>query len=125
MQLAVFFQRELVAAVRFELRHALKAVMRGDIPLADRKVHDGCENGHLDADGGIADDALAAAFSIFPPPQRIFRPTVLRNQMNLCAADISLEGAVDLASYIFRAGFADLARVGAALLGVGIFLRHL
>lgn len=45
--------------------------------------------------------------------------------MNLCAADIGAEWAVDLASNVLAAGFADLASVCATLLCIGVFTCHL
>ena len=68
MQLAIFLQFELVAPRRLEFWHALEPMVRGHIALADGIIHDGGKDAHLDANGGIADDAIAPANTILAPP---------------------------------------------------------
>ncbi|MCY1175345.1 hypothetical protein D9M73_155780 [compost metagenome] len=125
MQIAVFLQRELVASIGFEFRHPLKAVAGWNITLAHGVIHDGRKNAHFDPDSGIADLALAATDAVLAPPQRIFRPAFLTDQVNLGAADIGVERPVDLVPDIHRSRLADLASLRAPLLCVCVFLCHL
>jgi hypothetical protein len=68
VQLAIFLKRELIASRRFEFGHPLEPVVRGHITLADGIVHDSGKNAHLNANGGIADDAIAATDTVLTPP---------------------------------------------------------
>ena len=77
MQLAVFVEREFIAAHRFELWLALKTLVRWNIAFADGKVHGGIERAHFKVDGCIADMVAMPSLAILAPPCRILRPAVL------------------------------------------------
>ena len=90
MQLAIFFQREFIAAHGFEFGLALEALVCWNIAFADGKVHGRIECAHFKADSGIADLCAMASLAILAPPSWISCPAILTHQMNLCATDITV-----------------------------------
>ena len=115
---------ECVAAHRFQLWLAFKAMARGHMALADRVVHDGVERAHLARDSGIADRCAVAAFAVFAPPSQVLRPAVLPDQMDLGAADVIVECAPNPVFEALRPVDRYHSIVSAALDGGDVFFGH-
>src|ERR1700687_1002062 len=83
VKFAVFFWAERVAAHLRERRSALKQLICPDVAFFDRVAHHGAEDGHLEADGGIAHLRAQTPLAVLAPPGRIVVPAVLPDQMDL------------------------------------------
>jgi hypothetical protein len=124
MQLAIFLQREFIAAHGFELWLALEALAGGNIAFADRKVHGGIKRAHLELNGGIADLGAVSASPVLAPPSRILFPAIRPDEVNLCVAHIAIKRPKQDIFEVFDPRGGNLACVSATLLHGDIFLRH-
>jgi hypothetical protein len=122
VKFAVFLWAERVAAHLRERRSALKLLICPDVAFFDRVAHHGAEDGHLEADGGVAHLPAQTPLAVLAPPGRIIVPAIVSDQMDLGRADIKIETRVDDGLAFAPAGVRHLAGRRAPLLLLNILL---